>query len=174
MMRSYLESHIHPGIFIALMLILPIVGAPISVFLVLVGMKFGIVEGILLSAVLMFLHMAITYYLVHSFFRSWITRLLKSYNMIIPDIGNSYNRWHALAFMLIPGLPYAVKNNLLALGGIPFTPYMVINWTAQFGLSIPLIILGGAVIEMNLSILGIAIVLLLASLLLKYSMRKRK
>ena len=173
MLKSYLESHIHPAVFIALMAILPVLGAPIVVFLVLVGMKFGIVAGILLSAVLMFFHLAVTYYLVHSFLRDWISRLLRRFNVSVPIMGVDYGTWHAVIFAIVPGVPYAVKNNLMALAGVPFVPYMVINWTIHYGMGIPYIVLGSAAIEMDLAILGIGVVLLLVGWFLLHCVRKK-
>ncbi|MBM9604965.1 TVP38/TMEM64 family protein [Desulfopila inferna] len=172
-LKEYLESNINPVFFLLLMLILPIVGVPLSFFLVLVGMKFGTAEGVLLSAAVMLFHMAATYFLIHSFLRKWIYALLKFFHIPVPEIKGDHNKWHAFIFMLIPGLPYAVKNNLLAMTGMPLLPYLTINWVAQFGLSIPLIILGSAVMEMNLAILGIALALLLAAYLLQYFLRKK-
>ncbi|MDF1578594.1 MAG: hypothetical protein P1P81_09160 [Desulfobulbales bacterium] len=170
---EYLASRINPVIFLALMLVLPVVGIPITIFLVLVGIKFGIVQGLLLSAAIMPCHMALTYYLVHSFLRKWISALLKPYNVSIPKLKGRENRLRALIFMLIPGLPYAVKNNLLALAEVGFVPYMIINWLAQFGLSIPFIILGGAVMEMDRKILTAAVALLLAGYLSQAYLRKK-
>jgi uncharacterized membrane protein YdjX (TVP38/TMEM64 family) len=172
-LTEYLSRRIHPGIFITLMLVLPLLGVPIGIFLVLVGIKFGIVQGLLLSALIMPCHMALTYYLVHSFLRNWITTLLKPYKVSIPKLRNDQNRWHAFVFMLIPGLPYVAKNNLLALAEMPFVPYMVINWTAQFGLSIPFIILGSAIMEMDLRFLIAALTLLLGGYLLQLYIRKK-
>ncbi len=172
-LKEYLSQRMPPGIFLFLMLVLPLVGVPISIFLVLVGIKFGIVEGALLSAVIMCCHMAITYYLVHSFMRKWLTSLLAHYNLPVPKLRGDKKRRHAFIFMLIPGLPYTVKNYVLALAEIGFAPYMTINWTAQFGLSLPFIILGSAVMEMNLKILMMAIALLSAGYLLQYYLRKK-
>lgn len=172
-LRSILESHIHPAVFIALMAFLPVLGAPINPFLVLVGMKFGIVEGILLSAVLMFFHMAATYFLVHSFLHDWVSRLLQRFKVSMPTILRDYTLWQVVIFMIVPGVPYAIKNNLLALAGYRFTPYMAINWLTQYGHGIPMIILGGAVIKMDLTIMGIAFLLLLAGYLLQQYVRKK-
>jgi len=173
MLKTYLESHVHPAVFIALMAILPILGAPIVVFLVLVGMKFGIVAGILLSAVLMFFHLAVTYYLVHSFLRDRITRLLRRFNVSVPIMGVDYGTWHAVIFVIVPGVPYAVKNNLMALAGIPFGPYIAINWTIHYGMGISYIVLGDAAIEMDLTILGIGLFLLLIGWFLLHCLRKK-
>ncbi len=172
-LSEYLSSHIHPTLFLFLMLLLPLVGVPITIFLVLVGIKFGIVQGLLLSSLIMAFHMAVTYYLVHSFLRRWVEVLLKPFNLSIPKFDDDKKRWPAVIFMLIPGLPYAAKNNLLAMAELGFIPYMVINWTAQFGLSIPFIVLGGALMEMDLKILITALALLLAGYLLQHFLRKK-
>ena len=172
-LKEYLEGSINPAAFLLLMLVLPVIGAPISPFLVLVGMKFGTVEGIVLSGIIMLVQMVLTYFLVHSFLRNWIYRLLEFFHIPVPRFNGDHNRWHAFIFMLVPGLPYMAKNNLLALTEMSLTPYLTINWVAQFGLSIPLIILGGAVVEMNLVILAIALILLLVAYLLQHYLRRR-
>jgi uncharacterized membrane protein YdjX (TVP38/TMEM64 family) len=173
MLREYLATRSHPGIFIVLMLVLPVLGVPISIFLVLVGIRFGVVGGVLLSAGIMFCHMALTYYLVHTFLRKWIVALLLAHDVAIPRLASPKNRRLAFVFMLIPGLPYAVKNNLLALSEMPFGPYMAINWTAQFGLSIPFIILGGVVMEMNPAILLLVLGFFGGTYLLQHYLKKK-
>ncbi len=172
-LKAYLESHIHPALFIAMMAMLPVVGAPISPFLLLVGMKFGVLAGILLSALLMGFHMAVTYYFVNSLLRERICRLLQRHNVSAPTILTNYATWQAVVFMLIPGVPYVLKNNLLALAGYRFAPYMAITWATQYGRGIPVIVLGGAVIEMDLTILGVALLLLLMAYFLQRYVRKR-
>lgn len=173
-LHDYLQYRVNPYVFLLLMLLLPIVGVPISVFLVLVGMKFDVAGGLFFSALLMSFHMVCTYYLVHSFLRDWIIKWLKSLNLL-PFAAErvSPSRWHLFLFMLVPGLPYAVKNNLLALSGIPFGPYLLINWTAQFGLSIPLVLAGTAVMDMDPAIIASAVFMLIIILLLqRYAKQK--
>lgn len=172
-LKHYLESHVHPAVFIALMLILPMLGVPVNIFLVLVGMKFGIAGGLLLSASLMFLHMAITYYLVHSFLRERFVRLLRHFDVSMPTLDKNGGRWQVIIFMLIPGIPYAMKNILLALAVYPFSPYMTINMSTQYGMGLPLIILGGAIIEMNSTVMAIAVILLLIIFIGQRYVRKR-
>lgn len=173
MLKSYLESHIHPGLFIALMAFLPVFGVPINPFLVLVGMKFGIYGGVLLSGVLMSFHMAFTYILVHFVFRDRVARLLARFKVSLPTVLAGYTLWQVIVFMLVPGVPYAVKNNLLALAGYRFAPYMAINWSTQYGHGIPMIVLGGAVVEMEFAILGIALALLVLGFLLQRYLKRR-
>jgi uncharacterized membrane protein YdjX (TVP38/TMEM64 family) len=170
-LQNYLENRVHPVLFILLMAVLPILGAPISMFLVLIGMKFGIAAGVVLSAVLMLFHLTATFYLVHSFLRVWIGRILHRFRIPVPELQMLSNKRYAIVFMLVPGLPYVVKNNLLALTGLPLVPYLLIGWLSQFVTSIPFIIFGGAVMELDYSVLALALALILAGFLLQRLIR---
>lgn len=170
-LKNYLENSVHPALFILLMAILPICGVPISVFLVLVGMRFGIVVGIVLVAGTMLFHLSATYYIVHSFLRVWITRLLQRFHIPVPELQIMSNKRYAIVFMLVPGLPYMIKNNLLALTGIPLVPFLFIGWFSQFFTSIPFIIFGGAVMEMDYTALALALALILTGFLLQRFIR---
>ncbi len=171
--RAWLENRIDTTLFLVLMFTLPIAGVPISLFLVLLGMKFNTTAGILLAAAAMFFHMTATFYLTHSFLRTLLTRILEPFNVSVPQLDGDDSFWRIFIFMLIPGIPYALKNTLLALTGISFIPYMVINWTTQFGLSIPFIILGEAVVEMNIFIVAAAFIFLCIIYLLRRSIKKK-
>jgi len=172
-LEIYLKDQIHPLVFLFLMAVLPIIGAPVSIFLVMVSIKFGIVFGIAVTALCMAFHMAVSYYLAHSFVYKWLTGLLRLFNITLPNFVGHLSMRTAFVFMLIPGVPYVVKNNVLALSKIDFLPYMLINWTAQFGMSIPLIILGRAVVEMNFYILAAAAALLVLIYLIQYLVKRR-
>lgn len=172
-LKNYLSDGVSPALFLVLMAVLPIVGAPISIFLVLVGMKFGVAGGILLSSLTMFFHLVCTYYLVHSFLRSRIIRLIRYLKLPVPSSRNLPTNLHAFIFMIIPGLPYALKNNLLDLSGIPDVPYLVIGWTTQFGFSLPFIILGGAVIRLDRSFIILAAGLFALVVVIQQLFKKR-
>lgn len=172
-LHDYLQNHVNPFIFLLLMLILPIIGAPLSIFVLLVGLKFGLLIGLMITALLMGLHMICTYYIVHSFLRGWIIKLLKRLDLPAYTTKRTLNTWHLVIFMLIPGLPYAIKNNLLALSGIEFKRYLLINWTTQFPMSIPLVLAGAAVIEMNPLTISIVFFLLVLVVFLQQYARKK-
>ncbi len=172
-LHDYLQNNVNPFVFLLLMLVLPIIGAPLSLFVLLIGIKFGILGGLVLTGLLMGLHMICTYYVVHSFLRGWIIKLLKRLKLPSYPSKRTLNTWHLVIFMLIPGLPYTIKNNLLALSGIEFKRYLLINWTTQYPLSIPLVLAGAAVIEMNpLTISVVLMLLILVVFLQQYARRK--
>jgi uncharacterized membrane protein len=66
-----------------------------------------------------------------------------------------------------------VKNNLLALTGMPLVPFLLIGWLSQFFTSIPFIIFGGAVMEMDYSVLALALALILVGFLLQRFIRNK-
>jgi uncharacterized membrane protein YdjX (TVP38/TMEM64 family) len=172
-LHDYLQNDVNSFVFLLLMLILPVIGAPLSIFVLLIGIKFGILIGLVVTALLMGLHMICTYYIVHSFLRSWIIKLLRRLNLPAYPSKRTLNTWHLVIFMLIPGLPYAIKNNLLALSGIEFKRYLLINWSTQFPMSIPLVLAGAAVIEMNPLTISIVFFLLVLVVFLQQYARKK-
>ncbi|MDW7773873.1 MAG: hypothetical protein SCH71_13380 [Desulfobulbaceae bacterium] len=169
---TQLNSDTNSLVFAALMAVLPLAGFPISIFLVLVGMMYGITGGIVLTGGIMLFHMIATYYLVHSLVRPLLVRLLQRFHMKIPKLPKRGKKRLGFVFMILPGVPYAAKNYLFALTEIPLAPYLLIGWAAQFGLSIPLIVLGKGVIRMDPLILLLGACLILIGLALQYYLRR--
>ncbi|MCL7489622.1 MAG: VTT domain-containing protein [Desulfobulbaceae bacterium] len=170
---KYLSSDTNSFVFAGLMAVLPLAGFPISIFLVLVGMVYGITGGILLTGVVMLFHMIMTYYLVHSLFRPLINRMMQKFDVEIPQLPGKDKKGLAFLFMIAPGLPYSVKNYLLALTELPFLQYLLIAWLAQFGFSIPFIVLGKSMVEKNLLVLLLVVLVLLAGYLLLWRLQRR-
>lgn len=173
LLSRYLQSDANAYIFAFLMAILPLAGVPISIFLVLVGMLFGMPAGFALTGVLMLFHLVMTYYLVHSFVRPLLIRVLGEFHLAIPRLPRQRRKRIGFVFMILPGLPYAVKNYLLALAEMPLKPYLIISWAAHFALSIPFIILGKGVIELDPVVLFPAVGLISLGLVLQYYLRRR-
>jgi uncharacterized membrane protein YdjX (TVP38/TMEM64 family) len=136
--------------FVVAMALLPNVGLPISVFLVLAGAKFGLVGGLLAAFVTMPTHLLFSFFAVHSVFRPTLVKLLHKMDYHLPEIPQKRIAPFAVLFVGVPGLPYAVKNYGLALTGIPFRYYFGISLPINLLLSVPVIGLGASAIEMNL------------------------
>jgi len=173
LITQYLSSDTNSFIFAGLMAVLPLAGFPISIFLVLVGMVYGITGGILMTGAVMLFHMVMTYYLVHSLFRPLINRMLERFDVEIPQLPGNEKKGLAFLFMITPGLPYSVKNYLLALTELPFRQYLAIAWLAQFGFSIPFIVLGKSVVQENLMVLLLVVLALLAGYLLLWRLQRK-
>lgn len=173
MLHDFLEHRVSPSLFLFLMLTLPVFGIPISIFLVLAGVKFGALYGLVCTALLMLLHMAATFHIANSFLDRWIIAILRSLNITMPPRSPEPNRVHAFLFVVFPGIPYALKNYLLSLSGLRFVPYMLINWTAQFVQAVPFVIAGEAVFQLDPVLLAVAAALVLCSFIVqRYVQRK--
>jgi len=132
-----------PFLFILFMLVLPVFGVSIVLFLVLAGVKFGAAAGLLVAAITMAVHLLATYGITHSLLKGRIDRLLRLENTA-PDLPLGRSPRFAVVFMLVPGVPYAVKNYLLALSGYSLWRYFLIGWTTQVIMGIPLVVFGKA------------------------------
>lgn len=159
---DFLKQDVHPILFVLLMAVLPVIGFSIMVFLLLVGMKFGTWGGLAVTLLLMIFHVAASYYLTHSFFRQRIIDLLGKYRLRLPRFPHRGGRRISFLFMLVPGPPYAVKNYLLALSGLPFPSYFGISLGSQFLLAIPVVILGDAVMRLDMVVLLLIMALIMA------------
>jgi len=123
--------------FVLAFLILPLVGFPMSIFLVLAGIRFGFGGGMALTAAGMFFHHFASYRLVHGWFREPVRRRLEKAGHAIPPIKEKHRIWFTALFAAIHGPPYAAKLYLLALTDLPFAIY--------FWIAAPVYILFGAV-----------------------------
>lgn len=170
---NYLQGDANAYVFALFMALLPLAGMPISIFLVLAGILFGMPGGFALTGVVILFHLGMTYYLVHSVVRPLLVRLMGRFHVAIPRLPREGRKKIGFVFMILPGLPYSVKNYLLALAEMPLWPYLAISWTAHFLLSIPFIILGKGVVRMEPLILFPAVGLISLGIVLQYYLRRR-
>ena len=107
----------------AALLVLPLLGFPLSVLAVAAGLRFGLVPALLLMAP------ALAFHLVFSFFaaRHWLKRpvlhWLSRYDFKLPRAPEGESFSVVLLINFIPGPPYFVKNYLLAIAELPFRSY---------------------------------------------------
>lgn len=110
--------------FVVAFLLLPMVGFPISVLLVIAGMRFGFGWGMGLAAVGIFLHNIAAYQLVHGKLRERFSRALKKRGHKLPALTRRNQIWFTALFASIHGPPYAAKIYLLALTEVKFRVYL--------------------------------------------------
>ncbi len=146
--------------FILMMAVLPMVGFPISLFLVAAGLKFGLLGGLAVSAATMPLHLLVAYPLAVRLLRGPIRRLARRIGYPIPVVPENRAAVFTFVFFAIPGIPYTFKNLLLPLGGVPFRLYFFIGWAVQWAMGIPFMGLGDSVARMNPYVLGAFVALL--------------
>lgn len=103
---------------IPLMAILPIFGFPIAVVYLVAGARFGPVMGGVVVAGITAVHLLGSYLIGRSFLRKPLQRLLEKRGHHLPQVPADEQAAVCLIAGLIPGLPYFVRNYLIALGGV--------------------------------------------------------
>lgn len=170
---SLIDEDMPPVLFIALMVILPVLGFPISVFLVVGGIKFGVLIGISLWLLVLPVHALIGYY-VANFLRKPLERLLHNkLGYRIPNIPENSAGVFSFLFFAIPGVPYAGKNYLLPLAGAPFRYCVLMNCVVQGAVGAPFVILGKSAAEMDMTLFYVAAVLLFLGFIALRWLKKR-
>lgn len=171
-LRRYLEQT--PGwIFAVLTLVLPMLGVPISLFLVLAGAKFGPLYGLLLLAALLPLQLAAMYYLGRKPARGAVDWLLGHTKYEMPNPPEKNRLLYTVTVVFLPGLAYTLKCYGLAMAGIPFRTYIGVSWPGHFLMGLPFVVLGGAVNRLNPWLLAGGAAALVALYLLVHTVTRR-
>ncbi|MEA2061735.1 MAG: VTT domain-containing protein [Thermodesulfobacteriota bacterium] len=156
-----LNENTHPVLILGLFAVLPVLGFPISIFLVLLGLRFGPWYGMLFMMAGMPLHLLATFGLSHSFLRPWMERFAQKKAFTIPRVPAHRQVEFSFIFMAVPGLPYTVKNYMLALSGVPFHIFFLMGWGVNALLGALFVILGGAATQWGI-ILPVILVIIAA------------
>lgn len=105
------------------MLVFPIFGFSIAIVYVVAGARFGSGIGLLWVTVAIATHLLVAWWITKSFLRERVIRWLEKRKHKLPEVPKGEDISLALLAALIPGIPYAARNYLLALSGIHFTAY---------------------------------------------------
>jgi uncharacterized membrane protein YdjX (TVP38/TMEM64 family) len=119
--HDYAER-LNGGVAFLLLTVLPLVGFPITVLHVAVGIRFGVQIGLLLVAASVLLQLLASYALVHLFHDKFARRL----EPVRKRIPRTAHGSMTLFTMLLPGVPYFAKNYVLPLLGVPLRTYLLI------------------------------------------------
>ncbi|WP_291320405.1 VTT domain-containing protein [Desulfonatronospira sp.] len=155
---SYILKSISPFLFIVLMITLPAAGFPVSVFLIMAGIKFGIFYAVFLWILILPLHATIGYFL-SSKLRQPVKRLIEKRKYHVPKIPEHSIAMYSFLFYAIPGIPYSAKNYILPLAGVPFSYCVLMNSIVQAPQGIPFIVLGRSATEMDANLLYISLIM---------------
>ncbi|WP_035609222.1 VTT domain-containing protein [Haloferula sp. BvORR071] len=163
----------HAAWFIAAFFILPVIGFPVNVLLLLAGVRFGLPGGMALAAGGTFFHHFAVYRICHGWLREKVQRRLEKAGRKIPSIKDEHRILLTSLFAAIHGPPYAAKLYLLALTDVPFRIY--------FWVSAPIYILfclvpvgaGSAVTDFSPKWLYAMTALSMAILLVGFWLKKR-
>lgn len=109
--------------FIAAVLILPLIGFPVGILLLLAGIRFGFVGGMVVAAVGVIFHNLVAYRISHGWLRERVKARFERAGYAIPDMKAQHRLWLTLLFTAVRGPPYVSKLYLLALTDIPARIY---------------------------------------------------
>ena len=168
-----LKKQMHPVFFVLAMIILPLAGLPISIFLVLAGIRFGILPGMLMTFLILPLHMAFGFIFSRTFLREPLIRFLNRRNYKIPMLHATRPGLGMFGFLLMPGPPYILKTYLLAMSGLSFYRFLLVNWLTESVLLLPIVAMGGAAAQKNYVLFAIVLVIFLLSMSLRWFKRRQ-
>lgn len=122
---SWVEK-LNPLAVVPLMAILPVAGFPIAVVYLVAGARFGPLWGGVVVSLVTAFHLLATHAVARSFLRKPIERFVHRRHKKLPAIPEDEQVAVAVIAALVPGLPYFVRNYLLALSGVRLRVYF---WT---------------------------------------------
>lgn len=153
----FIHSDISTPFFVLLMIILPLAGFPISIFLVLSGIKFGLLLAVVLWLFVLPLHTLISYIIAKSL-HPFLAKLLKdTVGYTIPVIPEKRKAIFSFLFFAVPGIPYAGKNYLLPLAGLEFRYCVIMNCIVQSVMGLPFILMGKSGADKNSTLFYVAL-----------------
>lgn len=139
----YMKSpQIHPAALLFAFFILPLFGFPVSVLLVLLGLRFGSAAGLVFMFLIMPLHLVVSFSVARSVFGEWIKKIAGEKRIQALRVPEHRHLEFSFVFMAVPGLSYTMKNYLLPLSGVRFRYYFLLGWLVQGVMGIPFVILG--------------------------------
>lgn len=159
--------------FIVLFLVLPLAGFPISIFLVLAGLRFGFAGGMAVTTAAVIFHHFAAFRLAHGLFRTRVRRFLARSGYAVPPIKTGHRARFTALFAAIHGPPYAAKLYLLALTDIPFRIYLFVGATVYIFFCMITVGLGSAVLRFDMKWINLIIGCIAALSLAGYWFRRR-
>jgi len=161
-------------LFIAAFLILPLVGFPLSILLVLAGIRFGLGWGMALTTMGIFFHHFAAYWISHSYLNERLRRFAEGRGHKVPLISQGNRVWFTVLFASVHGPPYAFKLYLLALTDIPFRIYCYVGATVYILFSLIPVGAAAAAVHIDVTWIYIGVAVLSGGALLAKYLRKKK
>lgn len=159
--------------FLVSMAVLPALGFPVSVFLMISGVKFGVWGALAVSAAFYPVHLAFSFFIVKSLLKKRVVVYLTNRGYKTPRIPGNRMIFYGGMFAAIPGIPYAPKNYLLAMTNMPFRLYIAICWPIHILTGIPFIFLGKSAETMDVYWASASLLLLIAGYCVTMRLKQR-
>ena len=172
--RDIVSEQTHAALFILLFLVLPLLGFPVTVFLLLLGVKFEALTAISVLFGGVAVHVAVCFPAANTILRPVIQRVLRDSCYRLPQLPREGSVWPGILFMAIPGLSYIMKNYLLSLSGMPFRYYFPIGWLVQATMGVPLVLAGDAIGHRYLWFIAVCFALTGATFFIRRQIRYKR
>lgn len=111
-------AELNPLAVIPAMALLPIAGFPIAIVYLIAGARFGPLVGGVIVTFATAIHLLGTYAIARSFLRAPLQRFIEKRHARLPEIPVDEQALVCVIAALVPGLPYVVRNYLMALAGV--------------------------------------------------------
>jgi len=111
---------------IGLAVLLPLAGFPISVVYLAIGVRFGPFIGLCLVAGLSLIHLSGAFLMARGWLRTWVETWLQHREIAVPRIRKGESVPIVAIAVLVPVLPYFVRNITLGLSGITLRTILVV------------------------------------------------
>lgn len=132
--RAFIEAHPEAGaaVFCGLMIVLPLVGFPISAFYVFAGLTFSVPVALTAGGVGLAVNMSLGYLLARTVWREPLRRRLEPRWPRLFALDRNACAQVTLLVRAVPGVPYTAQNYLLGVLAVPFGLYLALSWAVQF------------------------------------------
>lgn len=140
--RDYLVALDLRWLFLA-MALLPLLGFPISIVYIVAGARFGLWWGGMVVAGVTTVHLLFSHAIGRWLLRQKIEGALERRGWQIPHLPRAADAEIAAFGALVPGVPYFIRNYLLALTDVRFVVYWLVCLPVYVGRSYLALMLGG-------------------------------
>ncbi|MFP4069284.1 MAG: TVP38/TMEM64 family protein [Opitutales bacterium] len=173
--RDWLEAN--PGALVLCLVILPGLGFPISILLVLAGIVFVPEYGLLVACLIAIAAQSLcslwAYYLSAGPLRSWLIKyLLKDRPLPQPNARDALRL--GFIFRITPGIPYALQNIVLGVIGLDLKTYLLVSLPIQSIYTIGFVVTSGSLFQGKSGLAIAGAVFLIVIVLVTRMIRQRK
>jgi uncharacterized membrane protein YdjX (TVP38/TMEM64 family) len=143
------EAGIFP--FFTALAVMPALGFPTTPFYLLAGATFGVMLGLVGSALSLAINLALCYWITQSGLRPMLETWLAHTRYQLPVVRPGHEIEFTLLAKLIPGIPTFIKNYLICLSGVSFPIYFAVSFTVTLAYASAFIVLGDSLYEHDFS-----------------------
>lgn len=173
--REFLEER--PAMIFIAIVILPSLPFPVSVLLLAAGAVYGERYGPILASLIALTAIVInfswTYWIARFPARRLIERMVRKFDVTIPELPKHHVLQFTIVFRITPGIPFFLQNYILGLAAVPFRIYFIVSLLAQTAWTFGFVISGGAIFKGDVGLAVAGVCLLIVATLITQTVRKR-